>query len=193
MTLETLLRLHAEPLGENPESVMEVSSITSRDMAESYLAFRLRKAWSSCYRKGWKTIAYELQVVCFLFSFKVKFSSFDMVMIAENPTTSPPLSTSSDSGEHENIVRGRSQIIKGEPSVSVQTVRGPYGDLVSEGSPAEISRTSSFCHFSSWPWERTHFSNSRQSHRWREEGTSRIRFWRASRSREIRSHFRASC
>ena len=72
-------------------------------------------------------------------------------MKAENPSTSPPLSTSSDSGEHENVVRGRSQMIKGEPSVSVQTVLGPYGELVSEGSPAEISRTSSFWLFRLWP------------------------------------------
>lgn len=65
-----------------------------------------------------------------------------MAMIAENPSTSSPLSGSSNSGERENIVRGRSQIIKGEPSVSAQVVRGPYSELVSEGSPAEISRTS---------------------------------------------------
>lgn len=69
-----------------------------------------------------------------------------MAMIAENPSTLSSLSGSSNSGERENIVRGRSQIIKGEPSVNA-AVHGPYSELVSEGSPAEISRTSNLCLF----------------------------------------------
>jgi hypothetical protein len=43
-------------------------------------------------------------------------------------------------------MRGRSRIIKGELSIST-AVRSPYSELVSEGSPAEISRTLNLCLF----------------------------------------------
>ncbi|KIM37729.1 hypothetical protein M413DRAFT_30661 [Hebeloma cylindrosporum] len=59
----------------------------------------------------------------------------------ENPSASSAFSGSSNSGqrERENVVRGRSQIVKGEQGMNIQTVTGPYSELVSEDSPSEIS------------------------------------------------------
>jgi hypothetical protein len=72
--------------------------------------------------------------------------SVDKPMKAENhSSTSSPMTGSNLSAERENVVRGGSQSMRGKSKFSNGAARDSFRELVSEGSPAVISRTLGLC------------------------------------------------